>query len=156
MYYLQQIIHLSCQVHKLLWIDWCSRPIRFFIVSLMYNNMDYSVGYIELSKKQARHFWKSVNLQHNCCKTSSFKVRLMTRFCQPNAPHQDPSPRKATLLTSSPAVRSLRNTYRYSKLQTFLLITRIVQMSELIGMEVNQHFYGLNVAIIRHFIARVT
>ena len=34
------ILHLSCQVHKLELIE-CSRPIRFFIASLMYNNTIY-------------------------------------------------------------------------------------------------------------------
>ena len=36
-------IGLSCQLHTLLNIDWCSLPIRFFIVSLMYNNSGYLV-----------------------------------------------------------------------------------------------------------------
>ena len=36
MQYLQEILHLSCQAHKLELIE-CSRPITFFIVSLMCN-----------------------------------------------------------------------------------------------------------------------
>ena len=41
MQYLQQILHLSCQVHELLWIDWMLSTNQIFIVSLMYNKRPY-------------------------------------------------------------------------------------------------------------------
>ena len=54
MQYLQQIFHLSCQVHKLLWIDWMLSTNRFFIVSVMYNNLN--------SRHKGRRGWSTTKV----------------------------------------------------------------------------------------------